>query len=375
VIEGIRFQNSSGGTVIVNGSDVTLRRVSAYTSGEGNVHVYEIAYTHDVLLEDCAASGKGRNLYLIYESERVTLRRCWGWWMARNSIGDANYVFQVYASVDTLIENNVGSIDPNPSVNNVGAGAFWIADWNDTPACSNNELVGSVYYGFNDWHNLGHSQQSGNTQRNNVMRNVVLVGGGYTGIFQRGGHDFTLENVTLAGDKSWSTFRIDNLYDVNPSASIRNSSLVGSSTGLVVEAGATLTHNHNNLFGFQSPYSGTSRGTGETFINPGYDVSTYGLGAYLFVPPALRGQGANGVDVGAEVLYRSVNGTMTDEPLWPWPMEARICAEMAHLFGDGTNGISVTYESHNTSYDYDGDGQAETYHCTGGIWHTLEGVY
>ena len=36
-IEGIRFQNGSGSTVIVNGRNVTLRRVSAYTSGDGNV--------------------------------------------------------------------------------------------------------------------------------------------------------------------------------------------------------------------------------------------------------------------------------------------------------------------------------------------------
>lgn len=35
IIEGIRFQNSSGSTVAIYGSYITLRRVSAYTSGEG----------------------------------------------------------------------------------------------------------------------------------------------------------------------------------------------------------------------------------------------------------------------------------------------------------------------------------------------------
>jgi hypothetical protein len=36
---------------------------------------------------------------------------------------------------------------------------------------------------------------------------------------------------------------------------------------------------------------------------------------------------------GARLTHRYVDGVLTNEPLWPWPMEARIQAEM---------GISVT---------------------------------
>ena len=39
------------------------------------------------------------------------------------------------------------------------------------------------------------------------------------------------------------------------------------------------------------------------------------------------------VGEGARLTYQYVNGVMTTDPLWPWPMEGRIQAEL---------GISVT---------------------------------
>jgi len=58
--------------------------------------------------------------------------------------------------------------------------------------------------------------------------------------------------------------------------------------------------------------------------------------------------------MGAEVLYCYVDGVLTDEPLWPWPMEDRIFKETQELFGQG---ISVTWEAN------------------GGLWKTLDGIY
>jgi hypothetical protein len=70
----------------------------------------------------------------------------------------------------------------------------------------------------------------------------------------------------------------------------------------------------------------------------------------LFVPPnsPLKHAGQNGSDIGANILYEYVNGQLTNQPLWPWPMEDRIKAE---------TGFSVTWAS------------------GGGFWKTLTGVY
>ncbi len=91
---------------------------------------------------------------------------------------------------------------------------------------------------------------------------------------------------------------------------------------------------------------GTTNGgsiTNATFTNNG-------RGAYLFVPnnSPLKGAGANGADIGANIIYEYVDGQLTNTPLWPWPMEDRIMAE---------KGISVTYAAN------------------GGIWKTLSGIY
>jgi hypothetical protein len=77
----------------------------------------------------------------------------------------------------------------------------------------------------------------------------------------------------------------------------------------------------------------------------------------LLSPPNLTGTGENGENMGAEVIYQTVNGVLTDEPLWPWPMEDRIIAE---------SGYSVTYS------EQPGGSSASEFI---GLWKTLAGVY
>jgi len=119
----------------------------------------------------------------------------------------------------------------------------------------------------------------------------------------------------------------------------------------------TFLHTYNNWYNNSSGNIETgfgSLGGTEQTINPNFDTTTYGYGAYLMRPSALKGYGESGGDIGAEVLYQHVDGVLGTTPLWPWPMEGRILAE---------SGFSPTY-----SVD---QGSSET----GGIWKTLAGVY
>jgi hypothetical protein len=112
---------------------------------------------------------------------------------------------------------------------------------------------------------------------------------------------------------------------------------------------AALTSRYNNFSAITTQYSGTiSDKTGDKNIIPSYDTFTYGKGAYLMVPDALQGQGAGGADMGAEVLYQAQDRVLTNQPLWPWPMEDRYYQE---------TGRSVTWEAH------------------GGLWKSLDGAY
>ena len=293
------------------------------------MHVYEIAYTSDVLLEDCASSGKGRNLYLIYESDRVVLRRCWGHWMARNGTGEANEWAQFYATNDCRIEYSLGSYDTNSATDNLIAVAYWIASWNAAGSTNNrNVLEGSLFYGY-PFHAGVWTGTQGQEQRDNVMRGNVFVGDGsaLTEVFQRGGQNFTIEGNTFVNNGlGWQTIRTE-----GESTTIRDNSFVG---GTALGLSGSVTRSGNN---YHVDTIGASLAPGETTDVPGYQVQTYGIGAYLMRPA--------GFDRGAEILYDGQGNR-----LWPWPMEDRISSEMAELFGYD---ISPTWD----------------------VWSTLEGVY
>ncbi len=382
-VEGIVCHHSPDAVVQVSGSNhVQLSRVTAYQAGpDYNDHIFEVYRSQNVTLTDCAATGRGRNPYIVYESDFVTLRRAFARYVTNGTQQGADY-FQLYGSADCRLENFVG-VRAGSEIY-VDSGQLWFATWNrDQDRVDRNQIIGSVFAGH-DYHGLNVISANQQLYENSV-RNSVFVGNDthrgygtpYTGIFQRCDDGFEMDRLTLVNHGTAVRLSHDASnpwFDIV--GSLTNSSLVNSDTGISVanytRVRTALDHRYNNLHNVANAYSGTTQGPGETTLDPGYDTGRYGIGAYLFVPPALERQGENDEDIGAEVLYQSVDGVLTDERLWPWPMEARICAETAHLLGQG---ISVTYESHQAQYDYDGNGQAETYDCAEGIWRALEGIY
>src|SRR3989338_9332289 len=57
---------------------------------------------------------------------------------------------------------------------------------------------------------------------------------------------------------------------------------------------------------------------------------TYGQLSNLYIEGDSRYPNKN---AGARLRYRYVNGTLTNQELWPWPMEQRIKDELAREFG------------------------------------------
>jgi hypothetical protein len=121
---------------------------------------------------------------------------------------------------------------------------------------------------------------------------------------------------------------------------------VNNAAAITPGAGAVPVDTYNDLSG-NTRIGVTPESTDKTG-SPGYNTSTYGIGAYLMPAPNFRGRGSGGAEIGAHITYEYVNGVLTSTPLWPWPMESRILAD---------TGRSVTYAS------------------GGGIWKTLAGVY
>jgi hypothetical protein len=381
-LSGVLCYNSPGMVFnLSNSNHLTLRNITAYQAGPNyGDHVVEIYRSSYLLLEDMAATGRGRNPYIVFESDHITCRRCFGRY-AYHQTGtnpQGADVFQIYGASNVLLENFIGYRVPSGIY--VDAGQFWFATWNRPQDVTNdNAIVGSLFVGH-DYHGLNIISAQGQLHRSRVDNSVFIgnnTGAGFgtpfTALSNRADDSFTVDHTTLVNHQTGLSMSHDTSNPwLNIGTTIKNTSIVNASVGLnrasYSQITTNLIHSYNNFWNVATLYSGTSAGTGESSLNPGYATSTYGNGAYLFIPPALRNQGENSLGIGADLRY------FTSDPahMWPWPMEARICAETANLLGAG---VSVTWESSTAAYDYNNDGTLEGYSCSGGVWRTLDGVY
>ncbi len=400
-IEGIVFENSNTSVVRIKWADhINLRRVSAYNADpDGNHLAFSIWLSDHILVEDAAASGSGRKQYSASDSDFVTFRRVWGRWFGYNPdpVNGTPWgsIISLYGANDAIVENAIVTKRPanGQEFAKQSLNASMGANSNGQIGGNNNRYLGSVSYDTNtltgDFNVTTQKKYTGGPWQpitGNEHRDDVSINGGRVAFYQRADDSWSGNQLTAVNSGRLVQYEPEPL-PVSPdfvvSGDLKNSSLVGNGNSAFADWGirrftanspsehvGTFTHSYNNLFDITNNYSGTSQGTGETFVDPGYDVATYGKGAYLIRPAALKGQGDGRADIGAEVLYRYVDGVLTNEPLWAvdaasgermWPMEDRIQAETARLFGQS---ISITWETD----PRDGVG-------TGGLWKTLAGVY
>ena len=357
--DGLGYTDTDGLSIYYD-DHIILRRDTSNGSSGCNSAVISLCADTNSLVEDCAASGQGRVVFDMLGSQNVTVRRSWlNWTGPDTGGGDVPSILQIYDSSNILFENNIGS-----NLTTTSTDVFSI--FGHYGSVSGNKVIGNIIYVPNttDIGGLRDDAVSGNTSTGEFFtNNVVIQADGYGGDEQGANYnDGTIfNNNTIVGLGSntgmgillrWdssdiSTMAVQNIY---------NNSFLNLSTGLYTSGSNPnyiLAHDYNNFFNVSSILYGShinpdNINTHETSYNPGYDISTYGLGAYLMVPSTLKGIGYGGADIGASILYEYVNGAPTSTPLWPWPMESRIVAEF---------GVSPTLAAE------------------GGLWKTLNGVY
>jgi hypothetical protein len=342
-------------------------------------------WTHHILIEDCAAYGWGIHSMLIHkDTHHVTLRRFFGLWEGWEGGNSNKYAWcqniEMYGGHDNILENAVVFTKPNksyyqeratyyygdsskasltsafnekvPCLGTDGNGNFYAAATHGIIVPGDNQtLVGSVVKdGYGDAYYL--TETTNGKLNNDVSINSFNA---ETGTY---GHP----SVGLAADKGASNTTINNftwissqvnsvgakIFSSGQSINVKNSFFQGpaSSSMFANSSSSTLSHSSNRYStSITNPYgSGTSAGSNEGGLDPNWDTAKYGYGAYLMASKTNLGS----LGIGADVLYRYEDGTLTSKALWPWPMEDRIKSE---------SGVSVTWES------------------GGGIWKTLDGIY
>ncbi len=308
VIEGIVARNSSESVYEIMGSNNILRRVSGYDANtDTNSHVFSIAFGDNNLLEDCVAAGTGRKMIMVFgdSASGNVIRRClarFDDWRGLDSChghwpwGDG---IQIYNSTDTIIENSIA----------IGAVSGWqmsIQNQDPDKVTFNNKLLGSI---------------------------SINAGVNWDGQL-----------------RFWGPGQVDPVSSPNQSCGLWTSSWYSSRAGL-----ALYGQNMDNLL-IQDSFLANNAGVGfstfstnqnvngtlnrVTIVDNGLDapegigVSIHpDLDGFTVTNSKIDGTGHNGS--GARLQYRYENGVLLDgtngkakEPLWPWPMQERILAEL-----------------------------------------------
>jgi hypothetical protein len=347
IVEGLYcrdpIETAAGGEVPVLAyfaDRITIRRVTAHGVHDG---VFLAETATDVVFEDIAAYGGGLNMVSVAGSSNVVIRRAYAHWVTGS--GDAS-IFSVFDSNGVIIEDAIAVT----AETTFAIGGFDVLT-GMAPA-DDTVFVNAIARGpMSDafvvsWTLAGDVLPAHGT----TARDIAVIGSPFA-FYQRADSALTITQATFAGPGTEFAAQPVAGGQAKIGFSLSSSALALGTIGIDIALDPNIIaadHHDNVLFSLAMPYAEVATaGAGEQMFDPGWDTARYGDGGYLVRPPALATAGENGGPAGAEILYRSVNGVVTDVPLWPWPLEDRIAAE------DGT---SVTWET------------------GGGIWRTAPPV-
>jgi hypothetical protein len=312
VIEGIVAQNSIDTVIGISGDHNVLRRVSAYNANtDENSHAIGIAGDYN-LVEDCVASGTGRKMVFVFQGSHNTIRRCfadWREWDGRNwsSCWPWGEGLEFYGASNNILENSIayGHVSR--------AGVSLLAQY--PQKANNNKILGtmSVLAGMKEdgtpmvWGDT-RPQPSEFPCVQNFDESPNLLSG-----FRMGGSG-QIHNTLLQDIFAWGSAR----YGLT---AVRSTNHADYNNNHVNRA--TIVNNGlNNIPRWGGVGAGASQ-SGLALINSIENsyIENIWMGDSTYVTQ--EGEGAR-------LINRYVDGVLTDEALWPWPMEERIKAEMGY---------------------------------------------
>lgn len=328
----------------VDGSDhVVARRLLAHhTNRLTNSHAIAVDFSTNVLVEESEVYWYHRWGLIAYESDRVTFRRCTahsrgyadvpGYASITAARGDFGIgLYQGEAGTKrSLVENCVSEDNGadfrsgrNPAPSGSSAPN---ADWNrflgDIAIGNGNGMVRDFTAGADAGSELAVSYDT-------LYENVVVVGSANHGIFLRGGRNLVVRNATITGSGN-DGFSADNVHDItSPSVHLVNVLAFGNawvglnvSSDFLASSGAafSIAHSATNDGFAPSETIGDDAGNIQSSYALGPTaMGLAGTGCVVYVPAseaALKGKGAGGADIGANVVHRYEEGVLTNEKLW-----------------------------------------------------------
>ncbi len=328
-------------------SHITLKRILASHSNRlgvnNNNHIYLILNSRNVLVEESEAYKHHRHAFLAWQTEKVTFRRCYihprkhykgvTHRLAGQERRFADEAVAFYRGAWGLVENciNEGT--------NVGFHAHGGDTFTRALGGSYNEFYGNI--GLNNYHASRVDARyapyfEAKPAIGNKFVDFLVIGQRGVGLWHSSATQSYNRNITLYGGTG-TGFRADERGDDPPCAMV---SEYGGCTFTLHNAlafdndGSGLHAEDQDEFLIE--YSNAWANTSGNFAGKEEDISDHsgpiqqsmsvrpeGMGlekgeCIVFVPESsnMKGAGKNGADIGANILYRYHNRTLTDKPLW-----------------------------------------------------------
>ncbi|OYT14051.1 MAG: hypothetical protein B6I19_01870, partial [Bacteroidetes bacterium 4572_114] len=340
-IEGIIFKNAKSGTddaiFHVWNNHNTFRRCSFYFAESGS-NQQGLAFTHSQynLAEDCIGAYITRHCFMSWDDNGLethnTFRRCFatGYHPDRSdSLGISH--FNIYGGSYDIVENCIGWY---------GSQNYGTSVHSQTGAnykCNNNKVLGSIMLGAgqvstSQWYEgigISINHAGGEAPKYNEVENCVLFGNQMHGfnIGEEGRTEYTIINHCVMQNNDSYAIRCK-----DPLTTISNSVFYDN------EYGYNSSY-HEGTYSFIDNFGNVGNNgvpSEETWPNSfSSDPLITDAGLQIPTNSPCYGTGESGSDVGATICSRYVDGVLTGEPLWPWPMQDRILAEL---------GIDITAE-------------------------------
>lgn len=286
--QGFNCSNGSGAVIAPYGSsqgcdNLIFRRIIAWNAGgsgpdngtafnTGNSHVFDISYSSNVLAEDCAAFGLGRNNFIAFQSTNVTFRRMWARFEGYDSNTGPHGCSQLIYRANGVKADNCIGIFSNERVHqctNFGVDPM-IFLANSDPQTLRSKISGCILY-----------------QKTSSVCNPGR------GMYAYG---------DLPGP---SLVDIRDVVVYTPIAGVAPYELL-----------ACASCTADRITGIRS--------TTSSFIHSSWNKTNFNESTSVAsVPNIFNGASA------ANVCLRYQDGGLTSTPLWPWPMDDRIKAALA----------------------------------------------
>jgi len=320
--------------LVHNSEHIKLKRMLAcYSNRAGNNHLYWISNSSNILTEECEGYYHHRHAFGSWQSENLTYRRNYMHTRhypqegrKRAATGDEAYAF--YRSSYSLMENNIAEGD------NYGFHTHGGLTYTGKKGGSYNRFLGNIAL------NIFHASRT-DARKNpydsvqpavdNYWKDFLAVNVTSMGLWASSGTNTICENVTL--HRAGTGFQADS-RDNPPAEELKKEGWECSFTlrnALAFENknyGINSSGQHKWLVEYSNSYGNgsdwpTEEGTNNKNIKNSISTRPSGMGldngqAIVFVPEEsnMKGAGKDGQDIGANVIYRYIDGKLTDIPLW-----------------------------------------------------------